>query len=454
MWLYLVEFGTATDRISGSAFVLVATKADNPDPHNTFTQNPNKSDRLIIHNKEEYSSKLVFELLKPNVRLCRIPKVAAFAIVYGNPLRLINGYDSFGNTCGTSNNEKMGGLALSGMDTSDKQCSHEILNSSDLMQGLESGHYSGCTELDYSLHTIQSPTHCRFSVIPLSIHEVQINTHINKCLQNSSSKSSSRGINYWDELYLFFMDVRHVSQSMKICVKKCPDHNLETLEDIQTFYKREHSLLCRYDFDFNLLTSQHLNEKDKNMAFSSKLGPCPSLPVYNSETGCETIPRSRSLSSGTPLNTTDPPTLHRGGYLSPSTLATSLPFSGLSEMAAPDHTRLKTKQNDTDMDYSSTDNSDMETDTDGQGTFTMADKLGRKRKFSPHKQPQTKKTTTELTNKFDADNITTTPDKQNTDDQPQATPKTRYPPIVMLGTQNYAHITKVAKEIGGDIKIT
>nr|CAD7408778.1 unnamed protein product [Timema cristinae] len=219
--------------------------------------NPNKSDRLIIHNKEEYSSKLLFELLKPNVRLWRIPKVAgdeavylmiviaAFAIVYGNPLRLINGYDSFGNTCGTSNNEKMGGLALSGMDTSDKQCSHEILNSSDLMQGLESGHYSGCTELDYSLHTIQPPTHCRFSVIP-PIHEVQINTHINKCLQNSSSKSSSRGINYWDELYLFFMDVRHVSQSMKICVKKCPDHNLETLEDIQTFYKREHSLLCRF----------------------------------------------------------------------------------------------------------------------------------------------------------------------------------------------------------------
>nr|CAD7578459.1 unnamed protein product [Timema californicum] len=78
------------------------------------------------------------------------------------------------------------------------------------------------------------------------------------------------------------MDVRHVSQSMKICVKKCPDHNLETLGDIQTFYQREHSLLCRYDFDFNLLTSQHLSEKDKNMAFSSKLGPCPSLPVYNS----------------------------------------------------------------------------------------------------------------------------------------------------------------------------
>jgi len=41
--------------------------------------------------------------------------------VYGDPLKLINGYDSFGNTCGIQNNEKMGGLELSGLDTSDKR---------------------------------------------------------------------------------------------------------------------------------------------------------------------------------------------------------------------------------------------------------------------------------------------------------------------------------------------
>lgn len=29
--------------------------------------------------------------------------IAAFALVYGNPLRLVNGYDSFGNVCGSSN---------------------------------------------------------------------------------------------------------------------------------------------------------------------------------------------------------------------------------------------------------------------------------------------------------------------------------------------------------------
>ncbi|KMQ90399.1 ctl-like protein 1-like protein [Lasius niger] len=46
--------------------------------------------------------------------------IAAFAIVYGNPIRLINGYDSFGNTCGMKNNPKFGSMELSGQDTSDK----------------------------------------------------------------------------------------------------------------------------------------------------------------------------------------------------------------------------------------------------------------------------------------------------------------------------------------------
>jgi solute carrier family 44 protein 1 (choline transporter-like protein) len=47
--------------------------------------------------------------------------IAAFAFVYGNPIRLINGYDSFGNTCGVKNNQKFGSMELSGQDTSDKQ---------------------------------------------------------------------------------------------------------------------------------------------------------------------------------------------------------------------------------------------------------------------------------------------------------------------------------------------
>ncbi|XP_050498567.1 choline transporter-like 1 [Diabrotica virgifera virgifera] len=47
--------------------------------------------------------------------------IAAFSFVYGNPLRIINGYDSFGNTCGTSNNKAFGNMPLSGIDTSEKK---------------------------------------------------------------------------------------------------------------------------------------------------------------------------------------------------------------------------------------------------------------------------------------------------------------------------------------------
>jgi len=52
--------------------------------------------------------------------ICLQILIAAFAIVYGNPLRLINGYDSFGNTCGMKNNPQFGSMELSGQDTSDK----------------------------------------------------------------------------------------------------------------------------------------------------------------------------------------------------------------------------------------------------------------------------------------------------------------------------------------------
>ncbi|XP_068158543.1 choline transporter-like 1 [Drosophila tropicalis] len=46
--------------------------------------------------------------------------IAIFSFVYGNPLRIINGYDSFGNTCGVKHNERFQGFPLSGMNTIDK----------------------------------------------------------------------------------------------------------------------------------------------------------------------------------------------------------------------------------------------------------------------------------------------------------------------------------------------
>ncbi|XP_050090154.1 choline transporter-like 1 [Anopheles aquasalis] len=46
--------------------------------------------------------------------------IAIFSFIYGNPLRLINGYDSFGNTCGVRSNDKYSNIPLSGMNTVDK----------------------------------------------------------------------------------------------------------------------------------------------------------------------------------------------------------------------------------------------------------------------------------------------------------------------------------------------
>lgn len=46
--------------------------------------------------------------------------IAVFSFVYGNPIRIINGYDSFGNTCGSRSNKRIGNLELSGVDTLDK----------------------------------------------------------------------------------------------------------------------------------------------------------------------------------------------------------------------------------------------------------------------------------------------------------------------------------------------
>lgn len=43
--------------------------------------------------------------------------IAGFAFVFGNPTRLINGYDSFGNTCGVDKNEKYRDFPLSGRNT-------------------------------------------------------------------------------------------------------------------------------------------------------------------------------------------------------------------------------------------------------------------------------------------------------------------------------------------------
>ncbi|XP_043495020.1 choline transporter-like 1 [Polistes fuscatus] len=123
--------------------------------------------------------------------------IAAFALVYGNPLHLINGYDSFGNTCGMKNNQKFGSMELFGQDTSEKP-------------------------------------------------------------------------------YLFFLDVKNVSQSLKICVKKCPDRTMKNMDDVCQFYKETGSQLCHDKPGSNFSACSTGGNKH------NKMRPCLELPVYNS----------------------------------------------------------------------------------------------------------------------------------------------------------------------------
>lgn len=125
--------------------------------------------------------------------------VAIFSFVYGNPLRLINGYDSFGNTCGVKNNEKFSSLQLSG------------------------------------LNTIDRPN-------------------------------------------LFFLDVKELRQTLKICVKECPTKLINNKNELYNYYQDTSTSLCRYDFNMSLL--QGPDRKD--LKLFDFLGPCPPFPVYES----------------------------------------------------------------------------------------------------------------------------------------------------------------------------
>lgn len=66
-----------------------------------------------IHHPEIYFRNVIFQIF-----------IAAFALVYGDPLRVVNGYDSFGNVCGSDNMDMKDhkGLEFSGYDMTDYKC--------------------------------------------------------------------------------------------------------------------------------------------------------------------------------------------------------------------------------------------------------------------------------------------------------------------------------------------
>lgn len=73
--------------------------------------------------------------------------------------------------------------------------------------------------------------------------------------------------------YLFFLNIKNVQKSLKICVKTCPNRTLETMQDICQFYQDTGSRLC------HVIPG---NEYSACQDEKHRTGSCPKPPVYPS----------------------------------------------------------------------------------------------------------------------------------------------------------------------------
>ena len=71
---------------------------------------------------------------------------------------------------------------------------------------------------------------------------------------------------------VFFLSMWNPFKAMQLCVSECPDKDLVTKEDVKDFALRTGSRLCRYDIPIDKYTDPATDY--------SKIGPCPSLPIY------------------------------------------------------------------------------------------------------------------------------------------------------------------------------
>lgn len=89
------------------------------------------------------------------------------------------------------------------------------------------------------------------------------------------------GIDLTDRPYVFFLDAQNITNSLSICVKKCPDRLLNNNGDVLLFYQETDSLLCRYDYQVATTPApQYLDPIRQDSGNGN--GPCPNFPVYKS----------------------------------------------------------------------------------------------------------------------------------------------------------------------------
>lgn len=78
-----------------------------------------------------------------------------------------------------------------------------------------------------------------------------------------------------DKPYLLFYDIKNLGESLKICVKECPNKTMNSVSEIYNYHLAGVDV-CVYNFNYEDLRSSKIDQK----LLSAPLGPCPSLPVY------------------------------------------------------------------------------------------------------------------------------------------------------------------------------
>ena len=73
------------------------------------------------------------------------------------------------------------------------------------------------------------------------------------------------------------MDVTKIKQSLKICVKKCPDRKLDNMLDICKFYEETGSQLCHDKPGSGFSACKDVGNN------KTTTGTCPAFPVYDSK---------------------------------------------------------------------------------------------------------------------------------------------------------------------------
>ncbi|XP_067119262.1 choline transporter-like 1 [Centruroides vittatus] len=107
-------------------------------------------------------------------------------------------------------------------------------------------------------------------------------------LRNEQMGSLSlSGLNMTDRPYVFYLNMADISNSMKICVKKCPNRFIENEMDLMMFEKETGTKLCRYDFNQDGSSFLYPVPENASLAKTFQLieenygyGPCPKMPIY------------------------------------------------------------------------------------------------------------------------------------------------------------------------------